>query len=771
MISRSTLKQGVLTTLLFSWFFTAFSQRGTWRDYLNYNNAQHITILGDDVYVASDNGLFVYNRANHDITRISKVNGLSDIGITTVKANPENGLVLIGYENGNLDIIKDKTITNFTAIKTSSVVGDKTIRDIFFYKNQAFISTGIGIVSFNTERIEVSDTYEILPTGSPSINEVNVLNDTLYAATGEGLFAGALQNDLTIFSNWSQDLSIPEPFREVDHVSSVAGILYINFKTGSPTGVFRRQGLNWTLINSSGDIVQLTESSRGLAVNTSFFIDIKNLDGSSREIISEYGDLNRSLRVSQALFDDQEVLWIADSRIGLVRYTLENGFENISVDGPSSNSSFKLSSQGGRLWVAGGFPQHPGNWNNNFRISGFYKFYEGRWHNFTREDYPILSEESLNDIASVVPDPRNPDRAYAGSWFGGLIEIDGTEIVNVYDENNSALQVREEFTRPEGEGYVGVSDIAIDQEGNQWITNGYADEPLVLRRPDGSWDSFELIGGFDPLDVLIRVIVSQDGNVWMLHNREGVLVYNPTQNATVSFKSGENGGLPVDEVYSIVEDLDGEIWVGTADGVGVFFSPFDVFSDFPSDARQILVEQDGIFQFLLEAQRVSAIAVDGANRKWIGTFDSGVFLLSADGTEQILRFTADESPLFSDQIMDIAIDQETGEVFIATLEGLISYQGDAIGGELSNECLKVFPNPVRETYSGPISIEGVMRNSEVKITDVRGNLVQEIQSNGGLAVWDGKNLNGERAATGVYFALVTNEAADSDCVTKVLLIK
>ncbi|MFT5595503.1 MAG: ligand-binding sensor domain-containing protein [Flammeovirgaceae bacterium] len=308
------------------------------------------------------------------------------------------------------------------------------------------------------------------------------------------------------------------------------------------------------------------------------------------------------------------------------------------------------------------------------------------------------------------------------------------------------------------------------------MTNGYADKPLAVLRPDGSWDSFSLEGNFDAGDILTRMIVSQEGDLWMLDNRGGVVAFSPTREEGSDnpqlFKSGNgNGGLPVDEVFSIAEDLDGEIWVGTSDGVAVFYSPFDAFSNDPSDARQILVEQDGIFQFLLEAQSISAIAIDGANRKWIGTFGSGVFLLSEDGTEQILRFTADQSPLFSDVINDIVVDNETGEVFIATVEGILSYQGDATGGEASNECLTVYPNPVRETYSGPVTIEGIMRNSDIRITDMRGNLVASLVSNGGRAIWDGKNLNGERVATGVYFALVSSESADSQCVSKILMIK
>lgn len=756
---------------------STMAQLGTWRDHLNYNSAQHIDLFGDEVFVASDNGIFVYNQGTNDISRISKVNGLSDIGITSIKANEERGLVIVGYENGNLDIIRDRTITNFPAIKNSSVIGDKSIRHIYFYESQAYLSTGVGIISFNLERLEVSDTYQLLAIGTPSIKEVTVLDDMIFAATDEGLYQASLNTDLTVFANWTLNLSTPAAFNPVNNVSAVGGLLYINYREGNTLGTYVRRNGDWDFINSGGDILELTESESGLVLNTSYFISPKNLDGSSQGIINEYGN-GSELRVSQAILDDTGDLWIADVGNGLVRYNEETGFEFINVSGPGTNSAFKLELNQGRLWVAGGFPQHPGNWDNSlsfFRL-GFYKFYNGEWENYMPADYPVFSEETITDVTVAYPDPDNPDLAYVGSWLGGMLTAQDGEILSVFDENNSSLEVRTSFDRPEGEGFVGVADIAKDADDNVWMTNGYADNPLAVLRPDGSWESFSLRGRYDASDVLTRMIVNQSGDIWMLHNRNGVVAYSPSQpegnDNPQLFKSGNgNGGLPVDEVFCIAEDLDGEIWVGTSDGVAVFYSPFDAFSENPSDARQILVEQDGIFQFLLEAQSISAIAIDGANRKWIGTFGSGVFLLSEDGTEQILRFTADQSPLFSDVINDIVIDNETGEVFIATVEGIVSYQGDATGGEPSNECITVYPNPVRETYSGPITIEGIMRNSDIRITDMRGNLVASLKSNGGRAIWDGKNINGERVATGVYFALVSSESADSECVTKILMIK
>jgi hypothetical protein len=377
-------------------------------------------------------------------------------------------------------------------------------------------------------------------------------------------------------------------------------------------------------------------------------------------------------------------------------------------------------------------------------------------------------------------DPTNPNRIYAGSWFSGLVEIENGEMTTLYSTDNSPLGEREQFARPDGLPFVAVSGFASDDQNNIWMANGYSEDPLCVKAADGTFKCFGLNNLVGPSTPIVDVIVTREGHKWMIKNSSGLVVFDDggtiddesdDEDAVALIAQTGSGGLPNNDVYCITEDLDGQIWVGTGDGIAVFFSPFDIFSNNPSDARQILVEQDGIFQYLFERQSVSAIAVDGANRKWVGTFGSGVFLMSADGTEQIRRFSTENSPLISDIINDIAIDPLSGVVYIATDEGLMAYTSDATQGEFSNQCSSVFPNPVRENYTGPISITGLMRDSEVRITDVRGNLVYSTVSNGGKAVWDGRNLNNERVSTGVYFALSADTEGSSTCVSKILVIK
>ena len=209
-------------------------------------------------------------------------------------------------------------------------------------------------------------------------------------------------------------------------------------------------------------------------------------------------------------------------------------------------------------------------------------------------------------------------------------------------------------------------------------------------------------------------------------------------------------------------------------GVAVFYSPDRVFEDGANyDAQQILVPRNdgsGLADILLETEVVTAITIDGANRKWIGTERAGTFLLSPDGIEELAHFTEDNSPLLSNNVNSITINSD-GEVFFGTASGIISYRGTATPPPTSGSDVYAYPNPVRENYTGLIAIKGLANNSIVKITDSYGNLAYQTVSEGGQAVWDGYNFDGHRAATGVYFVFATTDDGSEKVVTKILMIR
>jgi len=759
----------------------AQSSVGTWKDYLNYSKTIGVAKLNDQVYTATRNAVFIYNTADNSLERLNKVNGLSDVNIVLISAHQPSETIFIGYANGNMDILNNRSIFNFAAIKNSSVVGDKAIRHITYYENRAFISTGVGILEFDLDRREVRETYTISPSGNVSTNETAVLNDTLFAATNDGLYFGFLQNDLTIFSNWELDLSTPAPFTEVKNCAVQNGRLYANIPAApTPALYMRNENFLWDTLNQSGSITKIASSPSGLLLTSGYYIEQKESEGIHTKVFfSNYG--GKWMNAKSLTADADGVIWIADDGLGLVKRNTDNSFEFIYPDGPATNRAFDIDLKHSQLWVATGAPERPGTWNNSFILDGFYSLINGKWRNYTHQSNPELLDTLFFDVPKVYVDPDDENQVYVGSYFSGFASVQNQEIEGFYSDYNTSLGERTEYVRSDGLSWVGVAGFAKDHLGNTWITNSYTNNPLSVKTKSGTWKSFNLLGpnGLGTNKNLLDVIVTQQNQIWAIVNRGGIVVFDP--GSSIADDSDDKvrlmtaqigkGGLPDNEVLCISEDLDGEIWVGTVDGVAVFYSPFDALTDRFSDARKILVQQNGVYQYLLEGQQVSSIAVDGANRKWIGTFGAGVFLMSSNGTEEIQRFTVENSPLISNMINDIVIDPKTGEVFMATSEGIVSYISDATQGLPANNCSSVYPNPVRENYSGPISITGLMRDSQVRITDTRGNLIFKTVSNGGKAVWDGKNMDGQRVATGVYFALSTDTEGESTCVSKILVIK
>lgn len=754
---------------------------GTWKDYLNYSRAIDVDILNSKVYVANRNSIFIYDTRDNSLQRLNKINGLSDIEIVLVSTYADFNSVFVGYANGNIDIISGSSIRNFADIKNSTVVGDKAIRHISFNGNTAYISTAVGILEFDLTKVEVRDTYAISPTGSLLINETAIHNDTLFAATEAGLYRGSLQDDLTIFSNWELDLSTPDPFGEVRNCLSHNGKLFVNLPNAPNPALYARiENYSYIAVNGSAYVSTIKSTPKGVALTAGFYSELKTEDGMGvGTAFTNYNDVDMSANSITA--DSDGVIYVADEFRGLVKRNHDGTFEFIHPDGPASNSAFDLDLKGGQLWVSTGAPERPGSWNNGYRLDGFYGYINNSWKNFTFRSHPQLLTDLLFDTPKIYVDPDDANQVYVGSFYSGLLSVKNQELDVLYNETNSTLGPWVGGPRSDGMEWIGVAGVVKDFDDNLWVTNARSDRPLSVRTSEGTWKSFDLLGpeGLSTNKVLLDMLIDQQGQLWMIINRGGIAVFN--SGTSLADESDDKirvltaelgqGGLPTNEVQCITEDLDGEIWVGTTDGVAVFYSPFDALTDNFSDARRILVQQNGIYQYLLEGQVVGTIAVDGANRKWIGTLGAGVFLMSEDGTEQIQRFTVENSPLLSNHINDIVIDSKTGEVFIATGEGIVSFISDATGGARENNCTSVYPNPVRENYTGPISITGLLRDSQIRITDSRGNLIFKTVSNGGTAIWDGKNTDGQRVATGVYFALSSDIEGTSTCVSKILVVK
>ncbi len=372
----------------------------------------------------------------------------------------------------------------------------------------------------------------------------------------------------------------------------------------------------------------------------------------------------------------------------------------------------------------------------------------------------------------VVINPYDPNNVFFASWEDGLIEFQNGEIQHVYNYTNSSLQASSpDILRTMASG------VKVDASNNLWVLNSRVENILSVKTNSDDWYSYNLGASNSNIETG-NLFIDSYNQKWIIPRRShSLIVFNDNQTPeitaddevrTLSVAVG-NGNLFASQIKCVVQDLDGELWFGTNEGIGVIYSPRNVFSDGNFDIQRILVEWDGYVQHLLETEIITAIAIDEANRKWIGTKSSGLFLLSEDGSEQIYHFTVANSPLISNEITALAI-KDNGEVFIGTVDGMVSYKGEATAPSTDGSNSYAYPNPVPAGYSGSIAIKNLYRDANVKITDISGNVVFETRALGGQAIWDGRNFDGKKAGTGVYLVFASSEDGSASLVCKILFI-
>jgi hypothetical protein len=754
---------------------------GQWRDHLPYDYATNVEEFQSIIYSSTPYSMFYFDRDDNSVNRLSKVNGLSDLGVSDISLNEDQKILVISYANTNVDLLYDDfTIINIPDIKRKEILGNKTINSIMNYGKYAYLSCGFGIVVLNLEKREVKDTYYIGPEGGA----LNVLcmayNDTaFFAATESGIYTADIDDpNLAYFGNWHrmQNTPIPDGFYNLVHYFN--GKLLINHTVTdvSEDDLFVLENGEWRHLETGNTsrTYRLRTSGDKLVVSYSYYTKTYNSDLVEELKIYTYGETSPA--PSDAFIGTDGNYWIADRYKGLVK-VWGGGFERqyIKPSGAPTADIFEMDAREGKLYVVpGGLTA---TWGNLWKGAKLYSLIDETWKTYDNINNPGL--DSLRDFVAVAIDPMNSEHVYAGSWNRGVAEFNSTVLVDIYDaRGNSSLGPN----MIEGYPAVKVGGMAFDSDNNVWMTNSGAENIISVRRnagtADESWQAYNLGSNTSGIDVR-KIIVDSYNQKWILprttqSNSNYILVFNEQNaagNQVRGLKSGAGyGNLPGTSVYAIAEDLEGEIWVGTDEGVAVFYSPQNLFAGENSDAEQILVNIDGYNQYLLETEIVKAIAVDGANRKWFGTERAGVFLLSADGTQQIHHFTEDNSPLFSNNITSLAINGETGEVFIGTAKGLISYKSDATNGTEPPANVYAYPNPVRPGYTGPIAIKGLARDAIVKITDITGSLIYEIRAEGGQAIWNGYSIDGRRANTGVYLVFIAGDDGSNKEVTKILFV-
>ena len=737
-----------------------------------YRQARRVEQDAEKVYCATFVSLYAVNKADMSVETISKTTGLSDIGFNAIKHDPARNQLIIAYDNSNIDLWSPTKVTNIPDIKRKSIVGDKSIYAVDVHENFGYLSCGFGIVVVDLEKDEIKDTYYIGPNGDAlKVNQTAVAFGKIFAGTVDGLYvADASTPTLSNFQAWERwDTAHQLPHLNAQYVLSTPNGLYAAFNDA----IFRFDGEAWDTVRTApgfalralrffNDRLYVCEDNGGLNWSRVVAID----EAGNEETISSSDFYNNV--TDDIVVEPGGRHWQARMKRGLMVFDGDN--ENIIVpNGPASANAFNVDAQNGNAYVAAGAIISGGLAYNN---DGFFVYENNEWKSFNRDSHTHLTD-SLLDYASIAHNATT-GKTYVGSYVGatgggGLIEREGDN-VNIYKQGYL-------LNMPAFETNYPVSDVSIDKDANVWMTNNGTVRPLHVLTPAGEWHSFQLPTVANT-DGVMGVFPDNYGNIWINVKNTGLYVYNYGEEFESTaddqykwFTAGVGqGNLPSNLVLDMVFDYNDEAWIGTDKGIAVVYCAANALDG--CDAQQIIVSgTDSIAGYLLETERVNAIAVDPGNRKWVGT-ENGVWLLSADGLTEIHRFTVDNSPLFSNSILDIDVDGSTGLVYIATTRGLLAFQSDATDVNQSAERCEatVFPNPVNHEYTGPIAIRGVPYNATVRITDAAGGLVYQTTASGGSATWNGADYTGRRAASGVYYVTSVSADGQASCRAKLILV-
>lgn len=749
---------------------------GTWRSHLPYQSGERVTQSDSEIFYATPWSVLILDKEENSTRFLTTVQGLSNTGIRTIKYHPGRQTLIIVYNNSVIDLWQDGGVTTLNQIKNFlNIPGEKRVNDVFVPNDSlVYLAASYGVSALNIRSAEFTFTTF---TGV-AVNAVTEVGGFLYAATNEGIYridsGDELRED---FGRWEYlDSAAGFPDDYSSHSFAIFdGRLFLDIdhrihwldEQGVPQALFERpDNLDLIYLSAEGDHLlagfRCVSGDCGGAQGYYF-----RPDGSN-------GRLTRGCFgfPYYALEDERGRVWYGDGfrffrRAGSVD---DESCNQSTIDSPYSERSWDIDVHNGKVWVAAGALDQ--TLSNRFVDHGFASFADGRWsiyNRWTRDEMrgenrdpstPQGRSDDLFDILSMAVDPLD-GTAYAGSFLEGIMAVSPEDELTLYNEKNSSLQ-----TTGPNSGVVRVGGMAFDEQGNLWISNHSAQDgrPIAVRRNDGTWQSFgQSCGQTELFDMEVDIF----GNKWARigSSQAGLLIFNegnpddPSDDRCRVVTAG-NSNLPTNTVNCLAADLNGDVWVGTDDGVVIFECGNSVFdADLCIGTRRV-VSRDGFGANLLETENVLTIAVDGANRKWVGT-GNGLFLISADGEEEIANYNTSNSPLFDNQVQAIGIDQQTGEVFIGTGKGIISYQSDAVAGNrLHSSNIVVYPNPVRPEYTGPIAIRGLARDAVVKITDLSGKLVFETDALGGQAIWDGRDYNGRRAQSGVYLVFSSSNPAN-----------
>lgn len=740
-----------------------------WTGHFSYAAVRAISQGNDRVYAGSENAVFTYDLSTQEINTISSINGLSGEQISAIYYSENYDLLVIGYENGLLEIAMDgdENILKVVDILEKQTIppDKKRINHFNEYDENLYIATEFGISVYDLASLEFGDTYYIGNFGSQiNITQTTVLDPYIYASSTEAgvLRAEVANDDLIDYEEWTNiaggsfkgiqalntEVYALKSNNQVDLVPAVGPFVNV--------GAFAENIVGFQVHES---VLTITSPSKIYAYTSGFV---------QEAAVSAVADFEYDL-LSGLAFNNN--FYMGTSEIGMLIVPFGSNIgQQILPDGPLLNNSFSIDATPGQLWVV--FGEVDVNFNP-FPLTrrGISNLNSEGWTNISYDELEAQVGAEVTNLVEVSINPENTEEVFMSSYQKGLLKIDGLTPTILYNQNNSPLTVPP--NNPGAE--IRIYGSSFDRNNDLWFVQSRIDQGLIRRTSGGGMQKVDISSIIDASNeiALSELAISREGYVFFGATESGLVGYNPTTGALNKITEGiGSGNLVSNNIRALELDNQNRLWIGSLKGLRVLYNVGGFFEQGSnSDAQAIIILEGGVPQELLFDQSITDIEVDGSNNKWISTATSGVFYLSASGQETLLRFTKENSPLPTNNVQDITIDALSGTVYFATKNGLVAYNGTSTAPRDNLEDVYVFPNPVRPGFTGNVTIDGLTAKANVKITDIEGNLVYEDTSEGGSILWDTTAFGKYKVRSGVYLVLITTDDALETKISKIMIIR
>lgn len=765
--------------LSLSWKSTNAQVIDEWRVYSSFSTVNDIIVTDQNYrFVATQGGLVITNSIGISST-LTTLDGLHRLDIQKLAYHSPSKQLFLGYMDGAIDVynIEYSSIKTITDLLRVDQYPSKFVRDFVIHNDILFVATDFGIIEFNINDLYVQQSYiglGDLDRGTP-IYALDIFDDELIAATSQGVVRANLNDNLLLSESWIVFTTVdgfPSNFiQDVCFFNSGAyavvqeSLYYFN-------GVvwLKEEGVNYlqsldVVHQQDGQDLMLIFNNRIMRRSTYTSTKIYRVENV------------RGIRTSTMLYDQ---LLMGTTDLGLLVFNSPSDWDQFIPVGPYTNFFTGLDWSAGRLFSAS---------SNNVtgnrimdRSKGYSFFQDSSWISFNAQNTELLDQENFKQAFTTA---QNSSHYFVGSWGSGVVKHNKTtNAIQIYNAYNSTIRGWE-ADNPE---YTVISGLSADSKDQVWLVSRYGSEPLYVYEPNqDTWLAHAKNYAVNTLDEYVNLFIDSNDYKWIslqssTGDGTGLLILDTNDPTDLQDDQGvklttsaSNGNLPDNKVNAFLEDKNGEVWIGTARGIARFLFPRFIIDSQRSSERQsqwLLNEDTSAFsRYLLRDINVSAMAVNGANQKWIGSINQGLWLLNEEGTTILERYTEENSPLISNNILSIAINEESGEVFVATDRGLVSFIDIAQSPKDKMGSLKVYPNPFLYDQHERIIIENLSQSTRIRVLNSGGNVVHELQASGGRAQWDGYNSNGQKFSSGVYFLVAWDVSEGERGIGKVVIIR